>query len=221
MTVGIVILIILFHMGSIVIVALTASKERADDTSRDVDSDIAIDRAQTASTVCSKVVLLFSASQIKFHLAHLVSVIAAVEEVVDDQFATIAAGFQVLDDFDAGAQTVGTTEAEADMTAFDLAIGLMYLTVNAHIGFRNDTIAATKDVIETATIHNGVRAYGMSGIAASKDLLDGVFAAVDIDMGHFLRVFVIVFRCITGFVAATKHLVDGIRTIRACVVIHV
>ena len=107
------------------------------------------------------------------------------------------------------------------MTAFDLAIGLMYLRVNAHIGCRNDTIATTKDVIETATVHNGVRAYGMSGIAASKDLLDSVFAAVDIDMGHFLRVLVIVFRSIIGFVAATKHLVDGIRTIRACVVIRV
>ena len=121
-------------LGWVVFIALIATEERADGASRHDDRDVAIDGAQATSAVYGKILLCFGAVEGKQHFTILVGLVATLEEVVDNQFATRTYCFKVLLNVDAVALSVGASKAPTHTATLDLAIGVMNIRIRTDVG---------------------------------------------------------------------------------------
>ena len=109
--------IILFHMGGMVGVALTAAIERTNPTAIDIDGDVTIERSQTAAAINAKIRFCVNALEVERDVARLVGDVATTEFVVHHQGTTFTHGLHVLDDVIAIAQPIGASEAPPHVTA--------------------------------------------------------------------------------------------------------
>ena len=175
-------------IGSFVVATARTAKHISEIAAVDGKVHAAMNLGITAAAIQVGKFIVVVTPNVSVDISDNFCIVGSAEEIVD---LKVTANRIVFFDMDVDTSAIGihrtlhiaAAKIESDIATENLGVG----ATQADIGWLHLAITATENEVVTSSVDNGAGTYRMGCVAATIDVLNGIFAPIDMNLGPFRR----------------------------------